>query len=292
MDGGELSFTEAWLGAFAFTLQLYFDFSGYCDIALGAALLFGIRLPINFHSPLKSASIIEFWRHWHMTLSRFLRDYLYVPLGGNRRGSVRRYINLLLTMLLGGLWHGANWTFVVWGGLHGLYLVLNHGWRRFVPARMRMNGGLAYRTIRVAVTLIAVVLAFVVFRADSIGAAAYYLVQLLDVSSVSVGDAYAGEVRALFASDISYPLVEIVGVGLFSMLFVGLGLAIALLLPNSMELIAAEDIGWQLPSGPDRATAGQWARRYPAAALVVLCFLGWASLNSLTSLSPFLYFQF
>ncbi len=120
----------AWGSALAYTCQLYFDFSGYSDMAIGAARCFGIRFPANFNSPYKAGSIIEFWRRWHMTLSRFLRDYLYIPLGGNRRGALRRYANLMLTMLLGGLWHGAAWTFVIWGGLHGLYLMVNHAWAK------------------------------------------------------------------------------------------------------------------------------------------------------------------
>ena len=116
----------------AYTFQLYFDFSGYSDMAIGAARVFGVRLPVNFFSPYKSTSIIEFWRRWHMTLSQFLRDYLYIALGGNRKGKYRRYVNLFLTMLLGGLWHGAGWPFVVWGGLHGGYLMINHGWRHMM----------------------------------------------------------------------------------------------------------------------------------------------------------------
>ena len=113
--GATPSLPEAWLGALGYTFQLYFDFSGYSDMAIGLGLLFGIRFPVNFNSPYKATSIIEFWRRWHMTLSRFLRDYVYIPLGGNRRGRVRRYVNLFVTMLLGGLWHGAGWTFVIWG---------------------------------------------------------------------------------------------------------------------------------------------------------------------------------
>lgn len=108
---------HAWSGALAYTMQIYFDFSGYCDMALGISIMFGIHLPLNFNSPYKAASIIDFWRRWHMTLSRFLRDYLYIPLGGNRCTPPRRYFNLLVTMLLGGLWHGAAWTYVAWGGI-------------------------------------------------------------------------------------------------------------------------------------------------------------------------------
>ena len=129
MDGTILSFAEAWTAALSWTFQLYFDFSGYSDMAIGLALMFGIVLPVNFASPYKATSIIEFWRCWHITLSNFLRDYLYIPLGGNRNGQLARYRNLGLTMLLGGLWHGAGWTYVIWGGLHGLYLTINHLWR-------------------------------------------------------------------------------------------------------------------------------------------------------------------
>src|SRR6202049_52948 len=127
--GGGVTTSWAWLATLAYTLQIYFDFSGYSEMAIGLALLFGIRLPVNFRSPYQATSIIEFWRRWHITLSRFLRDYLYIPLGGNRLGEQRRYLNLLLTMLLGGLWHGAGWNYLIWGGLHGIYLCTNHLWR-------------------------------------------------------------------------------------------------------------------------------------------------------------------
>jgi alginate O-acetyltransferase complex protein AlgI len=114
--GVQLTFLEAWVGALCYSFQLYFDFSGYCDMAIGISRLFGIALPLNFHSPYKAENIIEFWRRWHMTLSRFLRDYLYIPLGGSRTTLRRRHVNVMVTMLLGGLWHGAGWTFILWGG--------------------------------------------------------------------------------------------------------------------------------------------------------------------------------
>jgi alginate O-acetyltransferase complex protein AlgI len=155
----------AWLGALAYTLQLYFDFSGYSDMAIGLSRMIGVQLPINFDSPYKATSAIAFWRRWHMTLSRFLRDYLYFPLGGNRLGPRRRYLNLMIVMLLGGLWHGAGWTFVVWGGLHGLYLVINHLWRGRLGAR-RMPAALAR-----LLTFLAVLFAWVVFRAADLPAA-------------------------------------------------------------------------------------------------------------------------
>jgi len=159
---------EAWAGALAYAMQIYFDFSGYSDMAIGSARLFGIRLPLNFHSPYKAVSIIDFWHRWHITLSRFLRDYLYIPLGGNRLGKPRRYTHLMITMLLGGLWHGAGWTFVMWGGLHGLFLCANHGWMF-----LRKIRGLPPlpRPLAVLITFLAVTVAWVFFRAESFEAA-------------------------------------------------------------------------------------------------------------------------
>lgn len=163
--GQHVGMAGAWIGAILFAFQIYFDFSGYSDMAIGLARMFGIQLPINFDTPYRSTNIIDFWRRWHMTLSRFLRDYLYIPLGGNRKGPARRYMNLLLTMLLGGLWHGASWNFVVWGGLHGGYLVANHVWRERRPE----NG--KSRLISWALTFVAVVYAWVWFRSATPSAA-------------------------------------------------------------------------------------------------------------------------
>lgn len=159
------------IGALAYTMQIYFDFSAYSDMAIGLSLMFGIILPFNFDSPYKSHSIIEFWQRWHITLSRFLRDYLYIALGGNRRGPIRRYLNLMLTMLLGGLWHGAGWTFVVWGFLHGIYLVINHFWRGLVSSSQslgRFTQSLVFRLFSLLLTQFCVLIAWIYFRADSI----------------------------------------------------------------------------------------------------------------------------
>ncbi len=126
-----LNLVEAWSSSLSYTFQLYFDFSGYTDMAIGAALLFNIKLPINFNSPYQATSIQDFWRRWHMTLSRFLKDYIYIPLGGNRKGEFRTYTNLLATFIIGGIWHGAGWTFIFWGFLHGMALVINRAWSKF-----------------------------------------------------------------------------------------------------------------------------------------------------------------
>src|ERR1017187_6696870 len=168
--GQPLSAADAWAGVFSYAFQIYFDFSGYSDMAIALARMFGITLPLNFDSPYKATNIIDFWRRWHMTLSRFLRDYLYYPLGGNRKGKPRRYINLMITMLLGGLWHGAGWTFVIWGGLHGMYLAINHTWSRLikhVPTLARFSTTRSYAILALLLTQFCVVVAWVFFRATS-----------------------------------------------------------------------------------------------------------------------------
>ena len=152
---GGISLLDAWGGTLAYSLQIYFDFSGYCDMAVGMSLLFGIILPFNFDAPYKSHSIAEFWHRWHITLSRFLRDYLYIPLGGNRRGEALRNCNLVVTMLVGGLWHGAGVTFIIWGGLHGLFLIINHGWvklRTRSPILTRLANAPPYAMASLALT--------------------------------------------------------------------------------------------------------------------------------------------
>jgi len=151
---------DAWLSVLAYTLQIYFDFSGYTDMALGAALLFNIRLPINFDSPYRALDLRDFWHRWHITLSRFLREYLYIPLGGNRRAEPRVLANLLVTFLLGGLWHGAAWTFVAWGALHGVGLCCVHVWKR--------TGTALPPIVAWAITFLFVAIAWVFFRAPSL----------------------------------------------------------------------------------------------------------------------------
>lgn len=169
--GTALSLWEAWFGLLAYSFQLYFDFSGYSDMALGLSMAMGVRIPINFRSPYRATSIIDFWHRWHISLSDFLRQYLYIPMGGNRRGPVRRYANLLATMLIGGLWHGAGWGFVIWGGLHGLFLVVNHLWRQHRPAAPGRRTGRAGAIFSGALTFFAVTLAWAFFRASDLDAA-------------------------------------------------------------------------------------------------------------------------
>ncbi len=168
---------DAWFGAVAFSIQIYFDFAGYSDMAIGLARMIGFEFPRNFNAPYQSQSITDFWRRWHISLSTFLRDYLYIPLGGNRRGPIRTYVNLLVVMLLGGLWHGANWTYVVWGAYHGVLLALEryHGKRGFWLGMPR--------GIRVCGTLVLVLVSWVFFRAASLHDALIYLAAMCGQSS-------------------------------------------------------------------------------------------------------------
>ena len=175
-------FIQAWVGAISYSLQLYFDFSGYSDMAIGLGLLFNIRLPLNFNSPYQANSIIDFWRRWHITLSNFLRDYLYIPLGGNKFGEFSKLRNLLLTMVLGGLWHGAGWTYILWGCCHGIFLVINHLWRK-------LNISL-FTWLDKTLTLLAVVGAWVIFRATSIEIAANILSGMVGLNGFILPTSY------------------------------------------------------------------------------------------------------
>jgi alginate O-acetyltransferase complex protein AlgI len=216
---------EAWGGALAYSFQIYFDFSGYSDMAIGAAFLFGIRLPINFNSPYKAVNIIDFWRRWHITLSRFIRDYLYYPLGGNRKGPKRRYANLMTAMILGGLWHGAAWNFVFWGGLHGFYLAINHFWH---AVRRRMRHDISTSTpvgrwIARLITFISVVIAWVFFRAESWEAALAIIGGMANLNGVGECVDFAWRANgAEFA-------------------WLGILLAVVWLAPNSQELMAEDE---------------------------------------------------
>jgi D-alanyl-lipoteichoic acid acyltransferase DltB (MBOAT superfamily) len=156
---------DAWIAALSYTLQIYFDFSGYSDMACGLAMMMGVTIPLNFHSPYKATSLIEFWRRWHMSLSRFLKDYLYIPLGGSRNGRWLRYRNLMVTMLLGGLWHGAALNFLLWGFIHGLGLLINHAWRTITGSRRLIPCPIGW-----GLTLFAVVIAWIPFRAEGLPA--------------------------------------------------------------------------------------------------------------------------
>lgn len=253
---------SAWSGTLAYAMQIYFDFSGYSDMAVGLGLMLGFRLPQNFNSPYKATSITDFWRRWHITLSSWLRDYLYIPLGGNRLGAVRTYINLFITMLLGGLWHGANWNFVIWGGYHGVLLAIERKVnerrqaktaQRSLTPEVRKNGALVL-ALRRLFTFLLVLIGWVFFRADNMGQTVAVFRGLLGVNGVE------GYVLDLFqARPLPYILLAVTTI-------------MAFLTPNTWE------IRW-------RASVGLFC-------VVGLLFVLSVFTILVNAASPFLYFQF
>jgi len=342
-NGDTLTFLESWTGALAYSIQLYFDFSGYSDMAIGLARMFGVRLPLNFNSPYKSPNIIEFWRRWHMTLSRFLRDYLYFALGGNRHGAARTYANLMIVMLLGGLWHGAGWTFVLWGALHGFYLLVNHAWRYamasrrearlvtgtidgatqhnsaikqaghfFLGAIVKFSAALASH----ALTLLAVVVAWVLFRADSVEVAGRVLAGMAGFNGIALPvewlHSHASLANSLGAIGVQFqplasmgplftPLrdlavisgaqMQVDSVGtITALLSLALPIAIALFWPNTQQIMRRFDpaIGTTASGGLPEVLA--WRINIPFAILTAM-MAAYACFGSSVA-SQFLYFQF
>jgi D-alanyl-lipoteichoic acid acyltransferase DltB (MBOAT superfamily) len=293
--GVALSFLEAWCGALAYTFQLYFDFSGYSDMAVGLSLLFGVRLPVNFNSPYKATSIVDFWRRWHMTLSRFLRDYLYVQLGGNRRGMHRRYISLMVTMLLGGLWHGAGWTFVLWGGLHGVFLVINHAWHAL---RRRLGHDLRHptpwgRRLGCVVTFMAVVAGWVVFRAESVPAALNMLSGMAGLNGFTLPDVWLAKWGAfgqwLAQNGATFDNTRgLVRTGLINWIIILL--CVVWLAPNSQQIMGRYRPALAVPGDAPYQGRLLWRPAawlaVPVAVLAVICVV------NLHKHSEFLYFQF
>jgi D-alanyl-lipoteichoic acid acyltransferase DltB (MBOAT superfamily) len=270
------SCAAAWQAMLGYTLQLYFDFSGYSDMAIGLALLFGFRLPINFLSPYQATSLIDFWRRWHITLSAFLRDYLYIPLGGNRGSDLQHYRNILITMLLGGLWHGAGWTFILWGTAHGIMLLFNHAWRALLERLIRLGAlwRACPRIVPAGVTFACVALAWVLFRAHDLTAAGRIFSALPPTEPwvVPVLPNPGGLLEAFLAAR---PPA--------GWLWIALGLGIVWTMPNTARCTAYDPT----PNAP-------WRGR-PGATLGVLSGLAlWAALKWMAVQPPteFLYFNF
>ena len=225
-----LTFFESWGTSLSYTFQLYYDFSGYTDMAIGAALLFNIKLPINFNSPYKSLNIQDFWSRWHMTLSRWLKDYLYIPLGGNRRGVNRTYFNLMATFVLGGLWHGAGWTFIVWGSLHGLALVIHRLWEK---TRINMPALVAW-----GITFLFVNFAWVFFRAETLPDATRIIRGMLGFNGVIVSSDFATLLSSVTGLGISISTTggDALVVTRFCLLFIVVFGMIAFTCRNSIEI--------------------------------------------------------
>ncbi len=260
--GAAIEFWRAWGGALAYSFQIFFDFSGYSDMAMGLAKMFGFQIPVNFNAPYRARSVTDFWRRWHITLSQFLRDYLYIPLGGNRQGRPRQLANLATVMLLGGLWHGAAWTFVVWGGLHGLALI----WNRLLDDRF--PNGLFGRlpALSILSTFLFITITWVFFKAESFGA----------------------------ASEILTGMAGLNGLGQFEddpMIAAALGLFIVWVLPDTVSVFskviepeALQQARVVTQKGPRWNASPIWA-----AALAILMFF---AMINVWSVSEFIYYNF
>jgi alginate O-acetyltransferase complex protein AlgI len=224
-----LSLLEGWATSLSYTFQLYFDFSGYTDMAIGAALLFNIKLPINFNSPYKARDIQDFWRRWHITLSRFLRDYIYIPLGGNRHGSFATYNNLMITFIIGGLWHGAGWTFVFWGFLHGMALVVHRIWKQL---GFSMHAVLAW-----LITFNFINIAWVFFRAKEWDDAIKVLKAMVGLRGVEFSEKYAQKLVFLKEYGVEFTpwLHHISGNKSFTWIFIAV--IVVLVFKNSNQII-------------------------------------------------------
>lgn len=297
-----LGMIETWCGVMAYTFQIYFDFSAYSDMAVGISRMLNIQLPVNFNSPYKSLSIIEFWRRWHITLSRWLRDYLYIPLGGNKYGPINRYRNLMITMALGGLWHGAGWTFLIWGALHGLYLCANHAWRYVAQdagIRERTSGPI-WRLFYWALTFVSVMIGWVFFRSPDLHTAIMMLKGMAGLHGLQLPIEWAPHLGrgAPYLLKLGVGFATLPGfLGAKEMIWIVTLFLIATCLPNLQRLMARHE----LALGTEKSEASQEAlpvaqvkifwrpTAFWAAASVAVFTL---SVILMTKISPFLYFQF
>ena len=230
-----LQFFEAWAGTLAFTFQLYFDFSGYSDMAIGLAKCFNLDLPVNFNSPYKALSLVDFWRRWHITLSNFLRDYIYIPLGGNRLGQLRKYFNLVFTMLVGGLWHGASFNFIVWGFLHGMFLALHHLFNFLFPINSLSR---PYKIFSILLTFVFVNVTWVFFRSDNLSSAFTIIRSLFLLNGISLPQTlhhFSSYLPFNFSYSGFFPLTSLSGSKLLPILL--LSTIIVFFAPNSNTLV-------------------------------------------------------
>ena len=260
-----LNFFEAWATSLSYTFQLYFDFSGYTDMAIGIALLFNIRLPINFNSPYKALSIQDFWRRWHITLSRFLKDYIYIPLGGNRNGTFRTYTNLLGTFILGGLWHGAGWTFIFWGFLHGIALIIHRFWKTL--------GFTIPKTLAWFITFNFINIAWVFFRAKEWDDAIKVLSGMIGTSGFIVNEKYFEFFSIFITSNLKIgDVTSHIKSGSESLIYIVLSFLIILLFKNSNQMLINLN-----------------QTKFSLLFVIVILY---TSLIQLTNVSDFLYFNF
>jgi D-alanyl-lipoteichoic acid acyltransferase DltB (MBOAT superfamily) len=275
--GSGINIYTAWIGALSYTLQLYFDFSGYSDMALGLARIFGISLPINFNSPYKANSIIEFWRRWHITLSVFLRDYIYIPLGGSQVGSGRRYLNIFATMIIGGIWHGAGWCFFIWGFYHAIGITINHLFRDFISESIGSKLNKMIRIVALPATFIFVTAGWVVFRSASVQGAGIHLLHMFNVYNPTMPTPWQSKLDWLMPHANYSGAASSAPIG-----WLIAGLILVFLTPNTNQIFA---------TSPEIGTSRfKWQPSWQWLLLTMALFI--ASISAMTSVSEFLYFQF
>ncbi len=293
-NSASLTWFDSWLGTLAFALQIYFDFSGYSDMAIGLARLFGMKFPINFNSPYQARSITEFWRRWHITLTRFLREYVYFPLGGNRCPRWRHMLNVMITMLLSGLWHGAGWTFVFWGGLHGIFLIIAHCWGLIVKARGWQLERPWYRFASAVATFLAILVTWVFFKASNFSSALKILSTMAGMrGGFGISDEVTNPAKTtgVLLRHLGFHFVSKTFDTDYSSLFIILGvmLAVAIFLPNSQQLLAKYEPALE----PIRQPAGLRLNLGLQAGMLLGAGLFMVLRSFFTGApSPFLYFNF
>lgn len=285
-SGETVTMLAAWSGLLAFSFQIYFDFSAYSDMALGIARMFGIKLPVNFYSPYKAKSISEFWSQWHMTLSRFLKEYLYIPLGGNRSGHLRTFLNLFITMFLGGLWHGASWTFVVWGVMHGVFLIIFHASKTLGLRVFDIFPKFFQNTLRCGLTMFAVMNTWVFFRADSFSSALALLQGMYGFNGLVLPEKYM-----LFNFFSLLPVTFHSVPGFFGlkqlMLLAALG-GVIWFMPNTIQMIGKFDAALEGDLKPLKNQIWQPKLSYG----IAMGFIFFIGVSLLWKVEEFVYFQF
>ena len=277
---------EAWMGTLAFSLQIYFDFSAYSDMALGLGLLFGFRFPINFASPYQATSIIDFWRRWHITLARFLRDYIYIPLGGNRHGAGRHVANVFATMLISGLWHGAGWTFLAWGAWHGLALILNHAARRWIPP---VTANWFLTTCKWAITFGVVTLSWVYFRSATLSGAHQLFATMFGVHGISLPSYHEAAYGAHLRPWVQFMPSDLLEIGRNQILLLLSLLVWVVAVPNTLNLLRR----WR-PACEPYPEASRWRLTPTPIVAFALGCLAFFAVKRLFVAQPaeFIYFQF
>jgi len=298
-SGVEPTFVEAWSAVLAYSLQLYFDFSGYSDMAIGLSRLFGVKLPLNFHSPYKAVNMSDLWQRWHMTLSRFLREYVFVPLGGHRKSAMRRYYSLFMTMVLCGVWHGAGWTYVAFGALHGFYLAVNQAWRTVRKHRDRRLGRKRGhstwwgRPLAVLLTFACWLVGLALFRAANMHDAVMILKGMFGFHGFALPElllAKLGELgQWLTAHGMDFSEGRgLVRGGLVNWMIILL--AIVWFAPNTQQILARFDPALGIPRDSQPARLLLWRPR--AALAMIGAVAAFVVIINLHRNSEFLYFQF